>query len=178
MKSLIKVENTEQKIILLCEMLGQISDGMWENARPYDHYRPWMKLKEENTVIDPQDIGVDDSFRFAKRNYNFANKQLLDIVGGRIILKINLYLKHGQKILDLLAKDHWLIPDSLDSWKDMEFSTNSYWVEKTKKLAEVGITKEMIKDVVDNPVYTRKNLNKDCKSLKKVFKTFFKNKEA
>lgn len=177
MKPLIKVENQEQKIILRCEMLGQISDGMWENAKPYDHYRPWMRIKEENTVVDPSDIGVDESFHFAKRNYNFVNKELLDIVGERIILKINLYLKHGQKILDLLAKDHWLIPDSMDSWKDMEFSTNSYYIEKTKKLSETGITKEMLQDVIDNPVYTRKDLNKDCNGLKKVFKTIFKNKE-
>lgn len=177
MKPMIKVENQEQKIILLYEMLGQISDGAWENAIPYNHYRPWMKLKEENMVIDPQDIGVDDSFRFAKRNYNFANKQLLDIVGERIILKINLYLKHGQKILDLLAEDHWLISDDFSYYIRMENSKDQYYIDKAKKLAEVGITKEMFQDVIDNPIYTRKDLNKDCKGLKKAFKTIFKNKE-
>lgn len=177
MKPMIKVENQEQKIILLYEMIGQISDGMWENARPYDHYRPWMRIKEENTVIDPSDIGVNDSFRFAKRNYNFANKELLDLVGERIILKINLYLKHGQKILDLLAEDHWLIPDDFSYYIRMENSKDKYYVDKAKKLADAGITKEMFQDVIDNPVYTRKNLNKDCNGLKKVFKTIFKNRE-
>jgi len=176
MSPLIKFQNQEQRIIFLYEMLGQISDGMWENTRPGNHYLPWMKIKEDNAVVDSENFGVDSSLRFAKRNYNFANKDLLDIVGERLIIKINLYRKYGQKILDLFAKDHWLIPDNLYSWEDMEFSTNPYFVEKAKKLAAAGITKEMIKDVCNNPVYTRKDLNKDCAGLKKVLKKVFNEK--
>ena len=29
------------------EILGQLSDGMWENSRPHDHWRYWSRLDSE-----------------------------------------------------------------------------------------------------------------------------------
>ena len=33
------------------ELVGQFSDGMWENARPYDHWKFWCNLKVMETAI-------------------------------------------------------------------------------------------------------------------------------
>ena len=31
--------NQAQVILYMCELCGQISDGHWENSKPYDHWK-------------------------------------------------------------------------------------------------------------------------------------------
>jgi len=74
------VRNEAQKILLEREMLGQISDGQWENARPLDHWEPWCNA---TIIVDPVNVGRD--FYARKDNYNLTSKYLLDIVGDRML---------------------------------------------------------------------------------------------
>src|SRR5580692_2726698 len=58
-----------------CEILGQLSDGTWENSAPRDHYRPWFHLE---TVVIPGEARVDaPTAHFPKTNYNLT--RLLDL---------------------------------------------------------------------------------------------------
>ena len=77
------VNNEAQKVIFLSEMQGQISDGMWENARPFDHYKAWSDLNEESVIVDPSNVGRN--FHAIKDNYNLNAQDLIDIVGERVI---------------------------------------------------------------------------------------------
>lgn len=61
--------------IIFMEMQGQISDGMWENARPLDHYKAWM-LNEEQVIVDPNVNNCGRNFSVIKDNYNLATHEL------------------------------------------------------------------------------------------------------
>ena len=167
------VGNMAQKILFLTEMQGQISDGQWENARG-DHWRVWSKL-------DWDKVGVGDNIGrkfYARRDgYNFTNPELLDVVGDRMLTKVNLYKKHPKIVEPILKSDHWLIPDSYQEAKDIfegrhirGNDPNDYYAKKRQKLIDSGLTLEMIKDAEENPVYTKKDMIRDLKGLKKAFK--------
>jgi len=76
----INFSNNVQKTLWDNELTGQISDGMWENTRPYDHYRFWCRIE---SFVNPDNIGVAGAF-YEKRNYNFVNKSLIEIIGERM----------------------------------------------------------------------------------------------
>jgi hypothetical protein len=78
----LNVRNEAQKV-LMEELDGQISDGMWENARPYDHWKVWC---EARVVVDPTNVGRD--FWAMKDNYNLTSRLLLEVVGDRMIADV------------------------------------------------------------------------------------------
>lgn len=65
--------NPDQKVIWECELLGQLSDGQWENAMPYDHWEPWSNAE---VTVDPDDVGRD--FDVKKDGYGFTRKDFVD----------------------------------------------------------------------------------------------------
>lgn len=79
----LNVRNEAQKVILEKEMFGQISDGMWENTSPHDHWEPWC---DATVVVDPTNVGRN--FYARKDNYNLNNKELLEIVGQRMLEEV------------------------------------------------------------------------------------------
>ncbi len=68
-----------QRALFVKELKGQMSDGYWENSRPYDHWKPWCSAKVR--------VGrhVGRNFRIRKDNYAFDSRQLLDCVGDRML---------------------------------------------------------------------------------------------
>jgi hypothetical protein len=95
------VKNIEEKILWDLEMLGQLSDGAWENASPRDHWKGWV----EASVSSKQ--GVQGYAE--KTNYNFTSKWLLDIIGMRMLSYLNGYAyfkkKYGANAIDIV-KDY------------------------------------------------------------------------
>lgn len=106
------VRNAQMKQVFIHELSGQISDGFWENARPYDHYKPWSHLLRSPdgefaadrkvviaefgapaTVLGVQLITQDQttswgnrfSFSFPRSKYYFAHTELMKVVGGRML---------------------------------------------------------------------------------------------
>ena len=54
------------------ELTGQISDGMWENSRPHEHYQFWCRLEKK---LDPQGaprVETPCSYKILKRSYAFG----------------------------------------------------------------------------------------------------------
>lgn len=161
------VGNVEQKIIFLAEMQGQLSDGYWENSKPYDHWHPWAYLNWDRVVVVPDDIGLTGRLKYAqKRNYRFNNKELLEIVGERIIFKINAHRFLGEKFEELLKIDHWLLPD------DGKVPTHpgEFWDKRREQLARLGLTDEVMADIKKHGTYTMKDLRRDCTALSKAMK--------
>ena len=74
--------NQAQKVLFDEELRGQISDGFWENAGPWEHWKPWTSM-DLHVIVDPDNVGRD--FHARKDNYNLAAKALLDIVGERMV---------------------------------------------------------------------------------------------
>lgn len=73
------VRNEAQRILFTEELAGQISDGMWENTRPNDHWEVWCRAE---VVVGPN-VGRD--FYARKDNYNLNSSALLDCVGDRML---------------------------------------------------------------------------------------------
>lgn len=173
-RNTLNVGTIEQKIIFLCEMQGQISDGQWENTRPYGHWKVWCKLQWDDVVVDPERIGRN--FFAIKDNYNFASKFLLDIVGHRILTKINLYWILGEKFLELLKDDHWSIPDCKEGYDILKRHAEAGEVSsvaRLKKLEACDVTEEILKTALNyDGGYTRNKMLWDIRDLRKACKKY------
>jgi hypothetical protein len=78
MENILRVRTRSQKVLFDSELSGQISDGLWENARPQNHYLPWCKAE---VVVDP--ISAGRNFYASKDNYNFL--AVIPYIGERMI---------------------------------------------------------------------------------------------
>lgn len=77
-KKVLTVRNNAQKLLFERELLGQISDGLWENSSPHNHW----EVFDDVTVVVGKDVGVNFT---VKRSYNFADSELLEVVGDRML---------------------------------------------------------------------------------------------
>lgn len=71
--------NAAQKILWTNELSGQISDGHWENT-PNTSWEAWC---DATVTVDPHNVGRD--FYVRKDNFGFNRRELLDIVGDRMM---------------------------------------------------------------------------------------------
>lgn len=74
------VRNEAQRVLVMKELLGQISDGKWENATPRGHWRDWNVVR---VIVDPEAVGRD--WEVQKDNYNFTDGDLLKVIGERMV---------------------------------------------------------------------------------------------
>jgi len=76
-KGTFTVASLSQKNLFSCEITGQLSDGAWENTKPYDHWEPWGNADVK--------VGsnVGRTFPVKKDGYNLGS--LLDYVGDRML---------------------------------------------------------------------------------------------
>jgi hypothetical protein len=86
MSAKLVVRNEAQKILFEKELAGQISDGYWENSRPWNH---WRWVGRELVVEVGENVGVYGGGPV--RSYNFNNKMLVEIVGERMIEYVREY---------------------------------------------------------------------------------------
>jgi hypothetical protein len=169
------VANIRQKIIFLCEMQGQISDGNWENAKPSNHWEDWCDLKWDDVTVN-ENVGVTGSLIFAKNNYNFSSRSLLEIVGYRTRVKVAMAILYP-KVISVLETNHWLIPDDMNDYiaikRRAQEGSEKYWCDKYASLIAAGITEELYADVIKRmeTVYGETSLKHDCRELKQIIRT-------
>lgn len=84
--SVLAVRNEAQRVLVEEELKGQISDGMWENARPSDHWQQWSRAE---VVVDPSNVGRD--FWAMKDNYRLDHPNLIEWIGDRMIALVIRY---------------------------------------------------------------------------------------
>ena len=72
-----------QKALFLCELQGQLSDGMWENASPRNHWVDWCELKDANVEVGET---LGRNFFPRRSTYGLTSKQMLDVIGDRMII--------------------------------------------------------------------------------------------
>jgi len=188
------VANRVQKALVEMELMGQISDGYWENARPYDHWKIWSKVDVE-VAADGETIGRN--FWPHRDNYNFTAADLLEVVGDRMRVYATyaqLYptftnrvaswdLPETQEELDTLKKGYErfeLLQGFLVAVEAQgiaipaEVLTTTmqykYHHDKYVRLVDLGWSDEMFKEMADCKI-TQAELVKELNEIKKAFRT-------
>lgn len=138
------------------ELTGQFSDGMWENSRPYDHWKFWCNLKV--AVGTENKVTTDCAWKCGKKNYNISS--LFPIIGDRM-LKIGKMAKACGFGVDRRVAEY--MPDSFEEWKACKASGN-WEYEWTKKDME-AVTEEQAAAYYATS-YTMKDMKEDVKLIK------------
>ena len=112
-----------------------------------------------------------------KRNYNFTDKFLLDIVGERMLTIINIYINSNKEDIQNAIEDcHHAFPESLEEFVRWTQSTDSYYTSKVTYMDNLGITTETLQFLTTGHSLTgepgthvtMKMLKKELTELKKI----------
>jgi hypothetical protein len=74
------VKNKAQQALFEMELSGQISDGMWENASPSNH---WESIRNAEVLVDEMNPRIENTR--LRRRYGFSSPELIECVGNRMI---------------------------------------------------------------------------------------------
>ena len=153
----INFRNVIQAALFSCELSGQISDGQWENTKPYDHWKVWC---DANVNVNPSNVGVN--FWAQKNNYNFATKDLLDVVGERMLNIANM----AENNIPLEAINDFNDYNLGDfNYSDREGST--YWADKRSNFIEYFGSFENFQDKCKGS-YDMKRLRAELKDMMQI----------
>lgn len=135
------------------EITGQLSDGMWENSKPYDHWKAWNNIEVK--------LGKPCTNVYARKdNYNLVS--LLPIIGERMLKKGRMAkaMSTGFDGDLLYSAEH--MPDTFEAFE--KGSGNFSMIDLN------AVTSEVAKKYYAC-VYTHKDLRADLKSIKLAMKT-------
>jgi hypothetical protein len=150
----IRFENKIQVALFNHELRGQISDGYWENSRPYDHYKAFTKAE---IIVDPSNPGMTSIW--TKRSYNFAAPMLVDVVGDRMVNIANLADKgYDSSVIERFQEYYSQFENPGDS---------EYWQKHAAHFAEVFGTKEAW-DIAVKGEYDLKRVKKELKRMSEI----------
>lgn len=156
MKTTLNFRNTVQAALFECELSGQISDGNWENSRPYDH---WKFLNDLQVGVNPENLGRN--FYSVKKSYNFNDGELFKVVGDRMINIANM----AENNVPLQA---------INDFNDYEFEDlkrkEQYWKNKRKEFLEYFGSWENYQSKLKGS-YDAKKVRKELKDMTEIFKT-------
>lgn len=153
---------------------GQLSDGYWENSRPYDHWRFWCSLQ---LVTGSPGVVAAPYKRCLKNNYNLkAIKEfVLDdlLKTGRMAIAANSVLTYE------LGRAALYMPPTLDEFLTKKekggFAWQYEYVAKTCQFFTLGMYMESVSVDLARAYYAAKytvrDLNKDLTAIKEVMKT-------
>lgn len=141
------------------EIRGQLSDGMWENSTPWEHWVFWSKMTPE---LGAPKVEADQ--RPVKDSYNFA--ALIPIVGDRMV-KSGRMAAAGGTPED--ARHAEYMPETYEEFMRNK-ETGSWEQDYIKKYME-PITPELAKKYYATK-YDMKDLKRDLMSIKAAMKNF------
>ena len=160
----LKLENARQVALWNSEITGQLSDGMWENTNPQDHWEPWCDC--EAVVADNGEIGRD----FWVRKDGYALHSLIKWLGDRMIFYGNL--------ANLLSGEvpNCRLPSNKRDWEHTQEMATSpdypgdYYIDEWIQLDDAGVTDEIIEQASEGD-YDEKALRADLSAIKRAMKT-------
>lgn len=143
------------------EICGQLSDGMWENTAPHDHWKFWCNL--DAVVGTENKVVATRPWECKKTGYNVSG--LYEYIGDRM-LKIGRLAKVHPTTERLNAADY--MPDTLEEWVTMNASgkwqfdfVGPYMAQITPEIATAYYA----------TTYTMRDLRSDVKVIKDAMKT-------
>lgn len=167
MEKKLTVRNLAQRIAFLGELEGQISDGNWENARPDDHWIVWM-LKANEVVIGDS---VGRNFGAKRTRYNFADEDLLNVVGERMVFLIKGAMLYPDIVIPMVEDgEHWDWPESVADYTSDQsrYENSEYHKELSGRRKAAGITLDVLEQVEESNVYTMTDLRRDMRDLTSI----------
>ena len=165
------------KAIFDHEIVGQLSDGAWENSTPFNHYRFWCHL---DTQVGPNwsfvpNINVNWDYR---RPIKQTSYNLSILVGEDCDLSYRMRAQYVNAEMDLGLKDSeagnlvdragnvksaYDVRNNLKSYA----STSTFWADRLARLEALGLERLCAKMKEGMDRYTRKDLIKDLKLIKR-----------
>ena len=148
------------------EIVGQLSDGLWENAYPRDHWKAWCNAK---TIIDPDHIGRN--FYAERDTYSLTN--LVYHVEERMRYYGALATMFPEETVALLNSGDYSLPDNYDqAFRYYNNDRDEAYVKRAVTAWNAaGFTMEKFVAAYNNiDCYTHKQLCKDLSAIKKAMK--------
>jgi len=166
----LNVTTSAQRTLFLLEIQGQLSDGMWENTTPLDHWEQWCSLKAEDVQIDVANAGRN--FWVKKDNYRLWDKELLEVVGTRMILYVRLSrilpLEDVEDCVSAFCNEN----DLDHPWMVETMTPSAYRQGRIEKMIAKGIDPSIIKEFAEDTTYGIVELKQDLHRLQAAMKTW------
>jgi len=152
------------------EISGQISDGMWENSRPFNHWQFWCRLNvvsgETTEFIRTKDL---TGTWLTKRSYAISRLHQLKYEDGKYVLRERMLAcgrlsRAGATSRQQLEASEYM-PATLEEWKQCKAS-GKWEYDFVEKYYMSEITDEIATNFYTKVSYTLKDLNADLKIIK------------
>jgi len=161
MTATLTLRNENQKILFEGEIVGQISDGAWENSRPENHWRAWSNC---DVKVAGEGDKIGRNFSVMKDNYNLTRSDLLEVVAERMINMVKI-----RKAYPTLP--HEIVRTVADcSKEDIESYSGKYWKD-VKREVEEYTTLDRIEEIKKSKTYTMQEMIQDLNEIKKAMRT-------
>lgn len=176
-------ENAVQAALYNHEMTGQMSDGQWENSGPHDH---WRESSSAEGVVDKAKLGPQGFH--PRKLYNFANGQLHDAVGDRMLIIGKLATKYPELAKSdkpmhdleytithfIKGADAKLAPDALSIAEKLSTAKDDYFKKLYDKAANflgAKTPEEMVKKVKEvlDADFEPRDVKIQLKRMTKIF---------
>jgi len=187
MKATIKVQTSAQKVLLDTELLGQFSDGYWENSRN----QSWEYLNNvEITKDEEPGVYFKANVPYNYKGYSVNNTELLSYVGERMLAKAKIAnffnistISNGltsvledYKIENLINKNKEITSDDINNVIEKCQAGSDYCKKRAdvalEQIDELGGVDKIIEAL--NSSYDIKAMRKDLREITKILKTTFK----
>ena len=160
------------------ELLGQFSDGMWENAAPLDHWRFWADLRVCVDPASPPQVAMDAGYTLPwrqKTGYNIA--ALYPIIGDRMLSlgRMGKALEASGLGLDLEASGgplrsacEYMGQMTFQDWREQKASGKwaQPWIAEYMKAVSIDLAEAFYATQ-----YAMKDMKKDVAAIKAAMKT-------
>ena len=169
LEGFVRFATAEEAFLWEDEILGQLSDGAWENATPHDHWQAWGRAGVE--VGSPAGY-----YGFRPKRTSYGLNSLIEYIGDRMQTHLGLMRILKAKGVNPDEFKHNLLPDDpadFDSTVkyaqgDAKNTDTKYWAEKLQKWQDMGITREMV--VMAKEKTSETDLRKVLRGIQKTIK--------
>jgi len=185
--SIIIWKKLSHAVLFLYELRGQLSDGYWENSRPNNHWK-WVSLAtvQQDQTCD-KEFDIISPIFYINRKYNFNNKQLIDIVGERMLAYVRLGMCRGFKAA-AHAEDIVRIQDFISgAGADIAAGRDpnkSYWCTTLQRIKEMldmpeqqnyvalNCAAQIVVKEMESMPYTLKDLRADLREMSDLVNSY------
>jgi hypothetical protein len=158
MKAVINFPNRVQLALWQNELVGQISDGKWENSKPNNHWEFWG---DATAVCNPsRALGLYSFINPRKNNYSF--KSLIPVIGDRMLGFAKMSQVDSDN--DVISLAEYIQEENLKTLEQIKELSKEYtWLQKdVEKLTQDTLNKFWALD------YDMKDLRKDLSEISSV----------
>lgn len=165
MKPTLYVANERQKVLFEQEIRGQLSDGHWENATPFNH---WVRYAECDVEVTNGSYPAGRNFSTPRKHYRLTDPDLLEVVEQRMLRLVRLSVLYGGETAHHLL-DLW---EGLGTGAYLGAPTEpgAYWDEERAFLANYDL--EKVRRIgEDATYYSALDLRGDLRRLQEAMAT-------